>query len=145
MWWSSSCKSEPSNFDIQAIFPTELQLYMQVCAKWNHTSGRGCTCKDCWTMTFSSIIATAKMEEKTHNADSGGEAAQHPQRPVVAGVVNGVLLKKYPVTIDVYPEMIEMVMQMIRFLENTYEIGIRRGVEEQEGDRDKILSRSPEY
>ncbi len=43
-------------------------------------------------------------------------------------IINGVFIRKVPMTVVVYPEIAEQIEQLIRTLEHVYELGIRRGM-----------------
>jgi hypothetical protein len=47
---------------------------------------------------------------------------------VTYGIINGVFIRKVPMTVVVYPEIAEQIEQLIRTLEHVYELGIRRGM-----------------
>ena len=44
------------------------------------------------------------------------------------GVINGVFIRKVPMTLVVYPEIVDQIKQLIRALEHVYELGVRRGM-----------------
>lgn len=56
-------------------------------------------------------------------------------RPVVFGLVNGLLIRKERFDIEMYPELMDFARELIRLLELVYEHGIRKGMEHR-GDDD---------
>ena len=57
-----------------------------------------------------------------------GEDQVDHSRGVTYGIVNGIFIRKIPVTVVVYPEIACQINEMIRVMEYVYELGIRRGV-----------------
>lgn len=47
---------------------------------------------------------------------------------VTFGIVNGVFIRKIPVTFVIYPEIANQIKEMVRVFEYVYELGVRRGV-----------------
>ena len=47
---------------------------------------------------------------------------------VTYGIVNGVFIRKVPITVAVYPEIADQIKELIRTLEYVYELGVRRGM-----------------
>ena len=44
------------------------------------------------------------------------------------GIVNGVFIRKVPITVTVYPEIVDQIKELVRTLEYVYELGVRRGM-----------------
>lgn len=47
---------------------------------------------------------------------------------VTYGLVNGILIKKTVVEVQIYPEIEQQVRRMIKVLEDVYELAIKRGM-----------------
>ena len=60
--------------------------------------------------------------------ESGQPAVESKQSTVTFGMVNGVFLRKIPVTFVIYPEIADQIKHIIQTLEYVYETGIRRGM-----------------
>ena len=58
---------------------------------------------------------------------SGSNSDQEEQH--VFGVVNGVLVRKYPITVNAYPDLHDFVERLVELLERIYELAFRRGTE----------------
>ena len=81
--------------------------------------------------------------------DTEGKDLDECQPIVIFGLVDGVAIRKTRLTIDIYPDIAELVKHVISVIERAYESGIRREMEEYGASSEDNTSPdppcSPEY
>ena len=62
------------------------------------------------------------------SATDGNEEADATRSAVAFGHVNGIFVRKVPLTMIIYPDIAEQVKQVVQLLNYVYEVGLRRGI-----------------
>ena len=60
---------------------------------------------------------------------SSGNSSDQDGEEHVFGVINGILVRKYPMTVNTYPDLHNFVERLVDLLEQIYELAFRRGTE----------------
>ena len=58
---------------------------------------------------------------------SSGSSSDQDEEQHVFGVINVVLVRKYPITVNTYPDLHDFVERLVELLERIYKFAFRRG------------------
>ena len=70
----------------------------------------------------------ASNNQNWHPAAGDSRPEYDDSRTVTYGIINGVFIRKVPITVTVYPKITDQIKELIRALEYVHELGIRRGM-----------------
>ena len=84
-------------------------------------------------MTFTQAMCKTLLEAKLPCVMamdvSSGNSSDPDEELHVFGVINGILVRKYPMTVNTYPDLHDFVERLVDLLERIYELAFRRGTE----------------